>query len=93
MTAKAWKSTVASIGCIACRELEHTPDVPAQLHHPRTGQGKGQRASDWLSIPLCERHHTGNDGIHSGTFYQKYRKDEVDLLAMTIERVVKELWK
>lgn len=89
MTVTAWKSKVASLGCIACRQLENALDVPAQLHHPRIGQGRGQRANDWLSIPLCQRHHTGNDGIHSGTFYMKYRKDELDLLAMTIEAVPK----
>ena len=85
MNVKAWKSQVASLGCIACAILEQTDDIPAQLHHPRTGQGKGQRASDWLVVPLCERHHEGKDGIHSGTFYQKYRSDEMDLLAWTIE--------
>lgn len=89
MTVTQWKSRVAAIGCIACRELEATQDIPAQLHHPRTGQGKGQRASDWLSIPLCERHHTGKDGIHSGTFYQKYKSDEMDLLSWTIREMAK----
>lgn len=89
MTVSDWKSRVASIGCIACRNLENTRDVPAELHHPRTGQGKSQRASDWLVVPLCPRHHEGKDGIHSGTFYQKYKSDEMDLLAWTIEAVAK----
>lgn len=72
---------VASLGCLICGS-------PAQLHHPREGQGKAQKAPDWLVVPLCPSHHTGPEGIHNRrTFYLRHRMDEWDLLAMTIERL------
>lgn len=89
MTPKDWKSRVAGLGCILCQHLGHE-ETPASLHHPRMGQGKGQRASDWLVIPLCKFHHQDpKSGIESGRFYQLYRLDEMDLLAMTIEQAVR----
>lgn len=84
MTTKEWKSKVAGLGCVLCQHLGLGPS-PACLHHAREGQGMSQRASDWLVIPLCHHHHQGQDGIHSAKFYTKFRLDEMDLLAMTIE--------
>ena len=51
---------VAELGCIIC-------DSPAQVHHIRKPglTGAGQRASDWLVLPLCMEHHTGGTGIHT----------------------------
>jgi hypothetical protein len=46
-----------------------------------------QRASDFLVVPLCREHHQGKTGIHGGQFYQLYKLDELDLLAMTLEVV------
>lgn len=28
-------------------------------------RGMSQKVSDWLVIPLCARHHTGKEGIHT----------------------------
>jgi hypothetical protein len=81
MTRHEWKARVAALGCLICGR-------PANLHHVREGQGMSQRASDWLVVPLCREHHQGADGIHSGRFYHRFKKDEMDLLAETIERVV-----
>jgi hypothetical protein len=86
VNAKQWKSKVAGLGCILCRHLD-LGETPANLHHVREGQGMSQRASDWLVIPLCKRHHQGTEGIHGGRFYQLYKMDEMDLLAMTIQAV------
>jgi len=49
---------VAALGCVACY-LQGTPDTPAEIHHPRAGRGKGQRASHMDGIPLCPAHHRG----------------------------------
>lgn len=78
---------VAGIGCILCRYLG-TPGTPAHVHHVREGVGAAQRQSDYLTVPLCEPHHLGPSGLHGlGTrgFYTRYKLDELDLLAMTIE--------
>lgn len=86
MSAKTWKAQIASIGCILCRNLG-LGETPAHLHHVREGQGMSQRASDFLVVPLCREHHQGKTGIHGGQFYQLYKLDELDLLAMTLEVV------
>ena len=86
---KAHMDRIASVGCILCRHLD-LGQTPAQLHHIREGQGMSQRASNFLVVPLCETHHTGNPGIHGlgeRGFYTRYKLSELDLLAMTIERL------
>jgi hypothetical protein len=85
--AKRRLSRVAGIGCILCRSLGYGA-TPAEVHHVRDGQGAAQRASDWLVVPLCPEHHRGASGLHGlGTrgFATRYRVNEMDLLAMTIE--------
>lgn len=82
---KQYKDKVASLGCLICRR-------PPELHHPRFVAGAGQRASDWLVIPLCSEHHrTGGHGValHAGqkTFERIYGT-EADLLAQTIREVM-----
>ncbi len=63
-------------------------DGPSDAHHIRTGQGMGQRASDFLAIPLCKDCHQGDEGLHgSRALWRVYRKDELDVLAQTIERI------
>lgn len=61
-------SRVAALGCIVCAQLGY-PDSPAGIHHIRTGQGAGQRAGHFHTIPLCPIHHqTGGYGVayHAG---------------------------
>ncbi len=85
--AKAHMNRVAGLGCILCRHLGHGP-TPAELHHPREGSGMAQRASDWLVVPLCPEHHRGKYGLHGlGTrgFALRYKLDELELIAMTVE--------
>lgn len=51
---------ITEYGCMVCR-------MPAVIHHLRGlefGTGTGKKATDELTIPLCPRHHTGDQGIH-----------------------------
>jgi hypothetical protein len=78
---KKYMSAVAELGCVICRRLGYE-GTPAELHHIRSGQGWG-RASNYLVIPACPRHHRGNEGIHGlGTkgFPKHYGFTEQDLL-------------
>ena len=80
---------VSAIGCILCRYLGFG-ETPAQVHHLKEECGASQRQSDFLTIPLCEPHHTGSVGIHGlgrKAFERTYKLSELDLLAMTIERL------
>ena len=83
MNLTQYKSRVASLGCMVCR-MRGYGETPASLHHPRTGQGASQRASDWLVIPLCKEHHQGKNGIHGHGFEALHKLTEMDLLAETI---------
>lgn len=80
---------VASLGCIVCASLGYG-STEAEVHHVREGQGMAQRASGFLSVPLCPEHHRGATGLHGlgeRGFERRYRMDEMDLLAKTIERL------
>lgn len=56
--AKLHMSRVAGLGCVACR-LGGYAGSPAELHHPRTNAGAGQKSPDNDVIPLCHAHHRG----------------------------------
>lgn len=61
-----------------------------QVHHLREGDaaGGGQRAPDWLTIPLCPDHHTGIHGVHGDKqALRAQKKTEHHLLAETLERL------
>lgn len=76
---------VAELGCLLCGQ-------PAEIHHLREGQGMAQRASNWLTVPLCAEHHRGASGLHGlgeRGFARRYRLEELDLLAQTIERLAR----
>ncbi len=74
---------VAALGCVLCRLLGYGP-TPAQVHHLRDGAG-AQRSSDFLTMPLCEPHHTGTHGIHGDrAALRQAGVTELDLLAQTI---------
>lgn len=86
---RKWLDRVSSLGCVLCSHLG-LGVTPAEVHHLKEGQGMSQRAEHWLTIPLCPEHHRGATGLHGlGTkgFYTRYRLDELDLLAMTLEKV------
>lgn len=62
---------IAMMKCVACAiEKPKYPNIPGRLEiHHKTGCGLGKKASDLLTIPLCNYHHQkGNRGfaIHRG---------------------------
>lgn len=86
---RAHMDRVANLGCYLCRHLGYGP-TPAQVHHLREGQGMAQRGSNWITVPLCDKHHANSspDGIHGGRKAWKLAQvDEIDALADTIERL------
>ncbi|PHM70327.1 Ref family recombination enhancement nuclease [Xenorhabdus sp. KJ12.1] len=89
---KQWLSDVASLGCIACRNLGLGAS-PAEIHHVRTGQGTAQRADHFSVLPLCPRHHRAGypTGFHAAPkSWQAAHGTEIELLAQ-IKREVKEV--
>lgn len=79
---RAHLERVASLPCACCG------DTPVQVHHIREGQGMAQRASDWLTVPLCPACHTGPKGIHGDqTMMRVFKLTELDMLADTIKKL------
>ena len=79
---------VAALGCLLCDILDQPQEGPTKIHHIREGQGASQRASNWLVTPLCHECHQGDNGMHGTQALLRIAKvTELDLLAMTIERL------
>ena len=79
-TEKRHLDRIAAMPCALCGAS------PVHVHHIRAGQGMGERASHFLTIPLCPECHQGKEGIHGNRALLKVRKvDELGLLAKTIE--------
>lgn len=77
---------VAQLPCVLCLRLGQGRTWPVEVHHLREGQGKGRRASDFLTIPACPDCHRGPQGIHGDRTYLRIAKcGELDLLADTIQ--------
>lgn len=77
-------SRVAALPCCLCGT------EPCEVHHIREGQGMAQRASDFLTIPLCPDCHRGSKGVHGDRSMLRLMKvTELDLLAATIEALSK----
>jgi hypothetical protein len=83
---EAWLDRVASIGCILCWHI-HGAYKPAQVHH----LFDAHQRNDWLVAPLCPECHQGPNGFHGlggeRGFRARYKLGEVELLAMTLERL------
>lgn len=79
---KEYLARVAELGCLVCNSMGY--DSPAEIHHIRSGQGMGQRASHFDAIPLCHAHHrTGGYGVafHAGPkIWQEKYGTETEML-------------
>ena len=79
---RRYMGRVAALSCAIC-DCEGV-----HVHHIRTGQGMGERASNYLTIPLCPTCHQGPSGIHGDKqLLRAIKMDELDLLAETIRRL------
>lgn len=78
---------VAELGCIVCR-LYRNEYTPAVIHHIREGQGMSERASHYLTIPLCPPHHKDHgSGVSFHDDERTFKNlfgSEIELLAATI---------
>lgn len=85
---RRYMDRVASLPCMLGEALgEYHSQV--NLHHIREGQGMSQRANNFLVIPLCRECHQGANGVHGNRSLMRIAKvEELDLLAMTIERLM-----
>lgn len=81
---------VAQLNCIVCSEFGLKRKTRVEVHH-FIGCGIGKKASDWLTIPLCNSHHTSGkygEAIHNGqeAFEKKYGS-QLELLKLTNQKL------
>ena len=82
---------VGALPCIACQIAGLVQGSRTEVHHIRRGAdgltyGKGQKAHDTETIPLCGFHHwNGVLSIFSHWEFEKTFGNERDLLAQTLE--------
>lgn len=80
--AKNHLGRIAQLPCACCGAHG------VHVHHIREGQGMAQRASDFLTIPLCPDCHQGPQGVHGDrSLMRVYKLSELDMLANTIMRL------
>lgn len=85
---------VARVGCVLCARMGYD-GTPSLVHHIKFGQGASDRASDLLTVALCEPHHVGPDGVHQLKEHGlrlRYNCSELDLLADTIQAIEEKNW-
>lgn len=72
---------VVRLGCLVC-------GGPANLHHIMVMPGKIRRRDHRFVVPLCQRHHQGDFGVHGlGSEAAFKRMYDIDLAVRA-----KELW-
>jgi hypothetical protein len=81
---------LANYSCQVCQLLGENQTTRTELHH-LAGIGAGMKASDLLCLVLCQKHHTGKDGVHSGIaeFEAKF-KSQLQFIFEINERIFKD---
>lgn len=88
MNGRDHMARIAAMRCIHCELSGQDQQGRTYVHHIREGQGMAQRASDYLTVPLCYEHHQGINSVHGTRAYLRISKlSELDLLAETIARL------
>jgi len=54
---RAYMGRVAELGCVICGGIP-------EIHHNTKNRGYGAKSSNYDIMPLCVRHHRGEEGIH-----------------------------
>lgn len=79
---RAYMGRVAELGCVICGGIP-------EIHHNTKNRGYGAKSSNYDIMPLCPRHHRGEEGIHHigvKTWEDKY-SDQDDLVKQVKLRV------
>lgn len=74
---------MARVAALPCSVCGHWPVV---VHHRIGGRYAQRKASDWETMPLCDRHHRE---LHAGLadFVERYGLTELDMIAKTTTEI------
>jgi 5-methylcytosine-specific restriction endonuclease McrA len=85
MTTNAERKHMGRVAQLTCGLCGATG---VEVHHIRSGQGMSERASHFMTVPVCPSCHRGPQGIHGDKTMLRIKKwDELDLLADTLARL------
>lgn len=87
---REYRDAVAELGCLICLQ-------PAEIHHAKGGsmldahtyKGMGQKTGEEAILPLCPRHHRGEQGIEKigvETWERKFGRQS-EMLNIVTERL------
>ena len=83
--AQAHMERIAAMPCICCRLLGMKQESKTCVHHIREDR---EARNDFLTLPLCWRHHQSPQGIHGDqTYLLMLKTSEWGLLAHVIEEL------
>lgn len=54
-----WMGRVAALPCVICVEFDERQTTPTTVHHVCHDRWGTRKASDRMTIPLCDGHHQG----------------------------------
>ena len=90
MTAKAHLARLHELRCVVCLHMGLPPRT-VEVHHLESVRDEN---SDYAAVPLCGEHHRGATGVHGLSrrgFADRYKLSDVDLLALTMKEVCRNL--
>ena len=82
---------VRSCRCVVCAVMGIQQTTPTAAHHLESVR---DGLSDYASVAVCFDHHQGPNGIHGlsrRAFEMRYKLTPIDLLALTVRQMDKEL--
>lgn len=74
---------IHGLPCVVCVHMGMQSPHAVHAHHVESVRDE---LSTYATVPLCEPHHTGPNGIHGLSrrgFEARYKLSQVDLLAIT----------
>ena len=78
---------VAQYPCVSCEMLNQRQKTRLNVHH-LAGIGAGLKASDLLTFPLCETHHSL---LHSGIAeFERQFKPQFEFIGIINERILRD---
>lgn len=87
---------VALMKCVACETERAARNTRLEIHH-KTGCGLGKKASDLLTIPLCNFHHQGGErgfALHRGVdIWEEKFGTQDDLILQIHEKLGIDIYK
>lgn len=85
MNVEEWKELIHGLPCVLCWLQTGQKRYGVESHHLESVRDV---LSEWLEVPLCKACHRGPNGVHGlhrRAFYNRYKLDDLSLIAATLK--------